>query len=311
MRGDIVDSDRPRVTVIVPHLNTPALLARCLASVTVQQLDHGIIEIIVVDNGSQTPLDAVKATYPMVTFAAEPVPGPGLARNRGAALASAPVLAFIDADCRAAPGWLQAAVAAVEPDPARLVAGGEIRVDAVDPRRMTGIEAYEAVFGFRQRWYISKKHFSVTANLAMGAPVLQAVGPFAGIDTAEDYDWGRRGYRLGYPTRYVAAMRVFHPARPDFDSMARKWRRLIDHQFRAHTADGQPLWRWHLRAVLLVGAVPVEAVKMFTSQRLSGLANRCRGVGALARVRYFRAAEMLQVARGDHAAGALAWNRNP
>lgn len=305
------DDAAPVASVVIPHLNTPDLLIRCLASVAAQSLDRGRFEVIVVDNGSTISLDAVRATFPRVKFLVEPQPGPGLARNRGAAAARAPILAFIDADCRAAPGWLQAAVDAVAADPARTVVGGEILIDAADPAHMTGMEAFEAVFGFRQRMYIERKHFSVTANLAMGRAVLDAVGPFGGIDIAEDLDWGRRAWAAGYRTRFVPGMLVWHPARPDMDSMARKWARLISHEHRAHVASGAGAWRWHARAAALVASVPVEAIKLLTSPLVPGAGNRLRGIGALARVRAYRAAEMRRVARGGTAAGAMAWNRVP
>jgi glycosyltransferase involved in cell wall biosynthesis len=299
----------PRASVIIPHLNTPDLLERCLASVVVQQLDHGSFEVIVVDNGSTVPFDTVREKYPDVVFLHEPEPGPGLARNRGIAHAGAAVVVFIDADCRAAPGWLQAAAEAVETDPERVVAGGAIDIDTVDPRNMTGMEAYESVFGFRQQWYIAKRHFSVTANLAMGAAVHRAVGPFAGIDTAEDFDWGQRATAKGYPPRYVAEMLVYHPARPDFDSMARKWQRLIHHTATADRLAHRTRWPWRLRAVALVLAVPVQAARLLTSPRLAGVGNRGRGVLALARINLFRSAEMLRAARPTKAGGATLWNR--
>ena len=176
---------------------------------------------------------------------------------------------------------------------------------------MTGMEAYETVFGFRQRWYIATKHFSVTANLAMGKPVFAAVGPFAGIDTAEDLDWGRRARAAGYPARYVEAMRVYHPARPDFPSMARKWARLIDHEQRAEAARQRSPWHWRARAAALVAAVPLHGLKLLAAPGLGGAGNRLRGLAALARIRAFRAAEMLRAARRTGDGGALGWNRQP
>lgn len=304
------DDETPVASVVIPHLNTPDLLARCLASVTAQELRCGRFEVIVVDNGSTVSLGAVQAEFPAVRFLVEPAPGPGLARNKGAAAAAASILAFIDADCRAAPGWLQAAVDAVTVDPDRTVVGGDIRIETVDPTRMSGVEAFETVFGFRQRWYIETKHFSVTANLAMGKAVLAAVGPFAGIDKAEDLDWGQRGFAKGYVTRFEPNMGIWHPARPDFDSMARKWQRLIDHERRAHAAAGHGEWRWRLRAAAMAASIPAEALKIVASSRLPDTATRLRGIGALARIRWFRATEMLRAARTGNT-GAAAWNRTP
>ncbi len=297
----------PRATVVIPHLNTPELLARCLDSVFGQRLDHGDFDVIVVDNGSRAPLDDIAAAWPALTILHEPAPGPGLARNRGIAAARAPVLAFIDADCRAAPGWLQAAVDSVEADPNRAIIGGDIRIDFAAPR-LTGIESYEAVFGFRQRLYVERKGFSVTANLAMAAAVPTLVGNFAGIDTAEDLDWGQRASRAGLATRYQPAMRVYHPARADFAALMRKWQRHVRHDWNAHVAAGRPAWRWRLQAAALLAAVPVESARFLASDRLSGLGNRLRGIPVLARIRLFRAAEMLRVMTAP-AGNADHWNR--
>ena len=298
-------ADTPRVSVIIPHLNTPALLARCLASVQAQTLDTGRAEIIVVDNGSDAaPTDICAGAGALLLH--EPAPGPGLARNRGVAVARAPVLAFIDADCRATPGWLQALVNAVEAMPANPV-GGEIKIELATPPHMTGIEAYESVFGFRQRLYIEQKQFSVTANLGMAASIFAQVGPFGGIEIAEDLDWGRRAHALGFTTRYVPQMLVWHPARNNFDALARKWQRHIRHDWQA--AGGQASARWWLKALALALSGPVEALRLLTSDRLQGAGNRWRGIGVLLRLRLFRATEMWRQARTRHGSAPPVWNR--
>lgn len=301
-------SDRPRISVIIPHLNTPEALARCLESVAAQKLDHGHAEIIVVDNGSRLLPTAVVAAIPGAILREEGLPGPGPARNTGVAAARAPALAFIDADCRAAPGWLQAAVDAVEADPERAVVGGDIRIDFVDPARLTGIESYEAVFGFRQKLYIEKKNFSVTANLAMARIVHAAVGPFAGIDRAEDLDWGQRAHAKGFPVRYLPAMQVWHPARRDFAALATKWQRHVRHDWNDHRGSN---FRWLARAAALAISVPAESLRLFASGRISGVDNRLRGIAVLARIRWYRASEMLRVMSSPVETGANFWNRNP
>ncbi|OYU15604.1 MAG: glycosyl transferase [Alphaproteobacteria bacterium PA4] len=305
-----VTPDAPRVSVIIPHLNTPDVLAVCLTSVAGQHLDHGHAEIIVVDNGSKVSMDQVKADFPAVRFLLEPQPGPGLARNRGIAAARASVLVFIDADCRAEAGWLQAAVDAVEADPERAVIGGDVRIDVRDESRLTDIEAYEAVFGFRQQLYIEKKNFSGAGNLAIAAHIHGRVGPFCGIEKAEDLDWGLRAHAAGYPPRYVPAMRIYHPARPDFAALQRKWERHIGHEFHDHKAAGRPMLIWHARAAAMIASIPVDGVRLITSDRLSGVGNRLKGLAVLARIRIYRAAEMLRLAgqRGD-ASKVDSWNR--
>lgn len=296
-RADGTAVAAPVVSVIIPHLDTPELLARCLGSVTGQELRQGPFEILVVDNGSRLSLDAVRTAYPQVRYLSEAAPGPGLARNTGAAAARAPLLAFIDADCRAERGWLQAAVDAVAADPAHSVVGGDVRIDFIDPVHLTPVEAYEAVFAYRQQWYIATLQFSGTGNLAMGREVLAAVGPFAGIEVAEDRDWGRRAAAAGYAARYVAPMRIYHPGRTSFEQLTRKWQRHIGHDYHDHVAAGRSGLRWRLLALAVFASAFVHAPRVLRSDRLSGLANRARGIGVLVRIRAWRCREMWRVAR--------------
>lgn len=298
----------PAISVIIPHLNAPDKLAVCLESVLSQQIPAGSFEVIVVDNGSRVSLDEVKARFPMVRFLHEAEPGPGLARNTGVAAAQAPMLAFIDADCRAEAGWLAAAAGAITKAGARGVVGGDVRIDFVDPDDLTPIEAYEAVFAYRQAMYIEKQGFSGTGNLAMTKTVYAAVGPFAGIDTAEDRDWGQRASAAGFRIQYVHAMRVYHPARPDFASLVIKWQRHIRHDWTAHLAVGAPRWRWQVRAALMLPSIAYDGVRLLFSDRLSGLRNRWRGIAVLARLRWFRAGEMLRAMRAINETGATFWN---
>ena len=299
----------PRISVIIPHLNTPELLARCLQSITSQSLDHGRFEVIVVDNGSRTPLDAVKAAFPTVHFDLETAPGPGLARNRGIRIAGASALAFIDADCHADPGWLQVAVDAVEAAPGRAVVGGKISIETADPDTLTPIEAFERVFSFRQKMYIKKRHFSVTANLAMNVAVAQQVGPFGDVNMAEDIDWGRRAFAAGFPTRYEPRMHVWHPAQRDFDALVRKWRRIMSHDYNDHLTAGRPMWRWYLLAAIVAASIIPDSLRILASSALSGLGNRWRGIQMLTRIRLFRAREMVQMTNTPHHSSAVFWNR--
>jgi hypothetical protein len=96
-----------RISVVISHLNQPALLDRCLRS-----LHQGVRrpdEIIVVDNGSAASPEALCGAYPGVRLFSEPALVPGPARNKGVAKNSGDVLAFIDADCLADPVWGQRA----------------------------------------------------------------------------------------------------------------------------------------------------------------------------------------------------------
>lgn len=301
----------PRASIVIPHLNTPEYLVRCLQSVATQRIDDGWFEIIVADNGSRISLDGIASAWPQVRFVREPEPGPGPARNLGVAHARAGILAFVDADVRVLPGWLQAALDALGDDPMGLV-GGDVRIDVADPDRMSGVEAFESVFSFRQKDYIERKHYSVTANLIMTRAVFERAGPFGGIDTPEDREFGQRAHRMGIPTRYAPGMRALHPARRDFNDMRRKWDRLSVQAFTNHRAGGRSVLAWRLRALAVMVSGPVHAPRALMSGRISGLGNRLRAMGFLLRIRWARGLDMLGHAREADAAikpSALNWNR--
>ncbi|MGO4839930.1 glycosyltransferase family 2 protein, partial [Rhizobiaceae sp. 2RAB30] len=163
------------------------------------------------------------AAYPGVTLLSQSVPGPGPARNLGVAHASGDILAFIDADCIAGEGWLAAIESSFAQAPDVAILGGDVRIAYRDPRRLTLLEAYESVFAYRMKEYIARQGFTGTGNLAVRAEVFEAIGPFGGIDIAEDRDWGQRALRLGYRTHYRPGMIVYHPARQNLAELAQKW----------------------------------------------------------------------------------------
>ncbi|OYQ28763.1 hypothetical protein CHU93_08700 [Sandarakinorhabdus cyanobacteriorum] len=303
------DSAEPVVSVVIPHFNMPDALARCLASVTAQQVD-GAVEIIVVDNASRITPEAAVAQFPGVRLIGETTPGPGPARNAGIAAARAPILAFIDADCRAGPGWLQSAVDSVRAGGARGLAGGDVRIDVRDPDRLTPMEAYEAVFGYRQRMYIEKQGFSATLNLAMHRDVFTAVGPFAGIGIAEDRDWGLRATAAGFRHAYCQPMLVYHPARGSMAELWRKWQRHIAHDLAEHRAAGRPVLFWLGKAGLMPVSVLIDGLRLLASPRVPGLANKWRGLAVLARIRMMRAAEMLRVIGAGNEDAGTHWQKD-
>jgi glycosyltransferase involved in cell wall biosynthesis len=302
-------ADAPIATIIIPHLNQQDPLIRCLTSLEAQDFAGGTVEIIVVDNGSRQPLDEVKQRFPKVRFLEQSQPGPGLARNVGVAAASADILLFIDADCRAHSHWMASAIKALTAANAPAIIGGDVQIDIVDSARLTALEGYESVFGYRQSRYIAREGFSGTGNLAMTRTIFDAVGPFGGIGIAEDRDWGQRAKKLGYVTRYVPEMVVYHPARKSFDELTEKWRRHIAHDLAKHLGEGGSAFGWRVRALAMIASIVPHGIIILRSPRLSGIGNRMRAIGLLAQIRWFRCGEMLRQASaiGDDAASQ--WNR--
>jgi glycosyltransferase involved in cell wall biosynthesis len=285
MNADLPQIELPQISVIIPHLNQPEHLRRCLASLAAQNYPRERFEVIAVDNGSAEPPTAALDELPGVRLEQEPTPGPGPARNRGVALARGEILAFIDADCTADPGWLAAVAGRFRSAVPRLILGGDVRIAYRDPNRLTALEAYESVFAYRQQEYITKKGFSGTGNLAVRRADFAAIGPFAGIEVAEDREWGHRAVAKGYRIAYVPEMIVFHPARETFAELCTKWDRHIGHEYVERTRAGRGRTSWLLRALAIAASPLADWHKVAFSQRLYGIRNRALAVAVLVRIR--------------------------
>lgn len=296
-----------RISVVIPHLNQPAFLARCLASLAEGRRQPD--EIFVVDNGSDALPEAICAAHPGVTLLLEPEPGPGPARNRGVAASSGDILAFIDADCTADPEWLATAEAEMA-DPTAQILGGDVRIALVDPPRMTMLEAYESEYAYRMDRYIAREGYTGTGNLVVRRSVFEAVGPFGGLDIAEDRDWGRRATEKGYRISYVHEMRIHHPARPDFAGLFRKWDRHIAHEFAELRGGLAGYAGWGLKMAAMAVSPLAELPRILNSRRLVGARSRVLAFLALLRIRPYRAWRMASVLIGGNARRhSDRWNR--
>lgn len=299
------------VAVVIPHLNQPDLLARCLRALAAQPEAATRLEIVVVDNGSAALPVEVVAAHPNARLVVEPTPGPGPARNRGAADSRAPLLAFMDADCQARGDWLAALLARFA-DPAAAIVGGDVRIIFETPGAPTPIEAYEAVYAFRQKDYIERKGFSISANLATRRATFEAVGPFGGIDTAEDKAWGLRARAMGIVTAHAPELVVFHPARPSLDEMKRKWNRITAHDWRDQV-EGRGLFRrlrWWLKTAAMPLSPAVEIPRILAEPTLPGAAARLGAFRTLCAVRLHRGVQMARLGLSPAARGTVAdWNR--
>lgn len=296
------------ISVIIPHLNQLTYLEKGLKALQAQIGVRRDVQIIVVDNGSRKLPEAICEAWPNVTLTTEPTPGPGPARNKGVKLAEGDLLAFIDADCTAAPNWLSAIETAFD-DPDTQVIGGDVRVRYETPGKPTFLEPYESIYSYRNHEYIAKEGYSGTGNLAMRPDVHTIVGDFAGIDVAEDRDWGIRAKAHGITTKFVTEMVIYHPARDSVGELQQKWDRHIAHDFAQVETKGDA-GKWLIKSFAMAASPLAEIPTVLTSDRVSGAKERWLAFLCLARVRLYRSQKMFSVLKsgaGKDISGA--WNR--
>jgi glycosyltransferase involved in cell wall biosynthesis len=296
----------PLISVVVPHLNQPEALEACLRSLDTQSLVRNFFEIIVVDNGSVSIPEDIIANHPGTRLLRELQAGPGPARNFGVRAATGEIIAFIDADCRAHRDWLRNALKNIRSLPEGTILGGDVRIWRKRWNTFTAIEAYEEIFGYRFKLFIERHGYCGTGNLVVRRTDYEKVGPFAGIEFAEDVEWGQRAGAAGLTFRYIPEMVVFHPARRSLQELCAKWDRHTQHEL--NMARGKHGWkiRWIARALAVLASPTVHSVKVVGSDRIQGVSSRLKAISVLFAIRVYRARKMLSLLSGSN---VVVWNR--
>jgi GT2 family glycosyltransferase len=123
---------KPRLSVLIATYNRYGVLPNAIASIRAQTLAPGRIETIVVDNSpDQAAANSFAKRFAGVealTYVLEPRSGLSHARNTGIALARADIVACLDDDAVAEPGWAEAILLGfADYGPRAGVLGGKVR----------------------------------------------------------------------------------------------------------------------------------------------------------------------------------------
>jgi len=171
-------------------------------------------EVVVVDDGSRTPLDGVVEPFRdklNVTLIRQRNQGPGAARNAGALVARGHFLAFTDDDCRPASDWLQKLETRFGDTPDGMIGGRVISPLKHNPYSTASQLIIDMAYAFyNQNPYPS--FFFTSNNMAVPAELFRKVGGFnAAFRTAsEDRELCNRWFHLCHKMTYAPEVIVFH-----------------------------------------------------------------------------------------------------
>ncbi|MEO5335369.1 MAG: glycosyltransferase family 2 protein [Magnetospirillum sp. WYHS-4] len=177
------------VTVVMPAFKAEATLGRALASIAAQTRRPREV-IVVVDGTADPSAAAAEAARPVLgdialTVVRQEKKGPGAARNRGLAEASAPWIAFLDADDEWLPEKLERTLAAIEGEGLTLAATSFLRQDGSETpvdctRRFRTDDPWDALY---------RHGYLATSTVVARRDALLAAGGFdETLPTAQDFD---------------------------------------------------------------------------------------------------------------------------
>lgn len=215
----------PQITVIVPvyqDWDNAQELIRCLQK---QTLAEDRWTALFVDNGSDyVPEESTVPGFVTIIHCVQP--GSYAARNKALESAKGDYLVFTDADCRPSPCWLERMLNRFEEGDGPGLVAGEVCVDKLTPGPPNIYELYDMALGLPQKRYVARG-YAVTANLAVRREVFEAIGPFDDNRfSGGDAEFCRRASGAGYSLVFEQSALVYHPARFEWEQLARKVRRV-------------------------------------------------------------------------------------
>jgi len=240
------------VSVIVPTRNRPTRLAACLAALAAQSFPPDRLEVIVVDDGSDSSMEPVVRRFDQVLrlqFIRHANAGPAHARNRGAARAAGALLAFTDDDCEPATDWISALHARAEECPDHLIGGQTVNALGDNIYSTASQLLIEYLYSYHRAGSVDPRAapaFFTSNNLAVPASLFRNIGGFDQsfrLAAGEDREFCDRWQQSGYKLAFAPNARVRHGHAL---SLRRFWRQ--------HWNYGRGAW--HLRQARLARQQP-------------------------------------------------------
>lgn len=226
------------ISVAVCTRDRPALLQLCLASVQ-PQID-ALSELIVIDSAPSGPGVASIASAIGARYVMTPRRGLDVARNLALHTARGAIIAFIDDDAVAAPGWLEALRGSFADPSVACATGRVLPLELKTPAQAMFEERYSFDRGPEPMrftvsddhpWYpIHPWHLGTGCNMAFRQHVFDEIGPFdealdmgTPVGGGGDIDIFRRLLWAGFVAVYNPEALVYHQHRESMADLRRQF----------------------------------------------------------------------------------------
>ncbi len=211
----MIKQKHPLFSIIVPTYNRPGQLTSCLESIERLEYPREDFEVIVVDDGSRSPLEETVAPFRTqlnISLIIQEHRGPAMARNRGAAHAKGVFLAFTDDDCTLAPDWLKALGARFDQTPDRMIGGKTFNIVSDNLYSEAASLLIEYLYSYYNK-DPGQALFFTSNNFALPAVKFRTISgfnPSFPLAAGEDRELCERWLRHGYWMTYAPEVKVYH-----------------------------------------------------------------------------------------------------
>jgi GT2 family glycosyltransferase len=204
----------PSFSIVVPTHDRASRLSACLRALSRQDYPTNRFDVVVVDDGSPSPLAEIVDPFQEqinVKLVVQHQAGPAAARNAGATHGQGQYLAFTDDDCAPERDWLKQLADGLHDNPTAAVGGRTI--NALDDNAYS--TASQLLIDYIYGYYNADQHdaeFFSSNNFALPAEAFREMGGFDisfSLAAGEDRDfcdrWRSQGGRLHYVPEAVVA----------------------------------------------------------------------------------------------------------
>ena len=238
-----------KICVIIPALNEEAHIESCLTCLEAQTLAHDRFEVVLADNGSTDRTVAVARGFESrLALQILGLPGCTISelRNRGAALATGSILAFLDADCMPRPNWLEEALVRAQDN---TLWGAHYLV----PRDATWVG--RTWFKYQATAQAGTVSYLPAGCLFVTRSAFIALGGFeSSVETSEDDELCDRARAQGMNVIAYPALAVYHEGTP----------RTLSRFYRQNRWHGKHLLRVVLASLPSTRILPLLSVTVYT-----------------------------------------------